>query len=339
MSAGPPRRAGRAALTARRRWLSAALAVVALSALPAVTWAQNYPVRPITLVVSFEPGGSTDLSARVVAHELTHLLGQQVVVENRVGAGGRIGTKAVALAKPDGYTLLWGSGSTLTAAPVLFADQGHVATLVPVSLGATQPFVFVTAPATGARTVAELVALAKRNPGAMNFASAGVGSSNHLLGEIFMAAAGAQFLHVPYKGSASAKEALLKGDAQLMDEAVSPLLPQLRSGQLVPLFVTGDVRDPLLPDVPTAQEVGLPDLTITGFFCLLAPAGTPADIVARLNTATREALAAPAVKEAFAKVGFIGTASTPAQLAERIAQGRSRYERIVRERGIRVEGS
>jgi len=173
----------------------------------------------------------------------------------------------------------------------------------------------------------------------MNFASAGVGSSNHLLGEIFMAAAGAQFLHVPYKGSASAKEALLKGDAQLMDEAVSPLLPQLRSGQLVPLFVTDEVRDPLLPDVPTAQEVGLPDLTITGFFGMLAPAGTPADIVARLNTATREALAAPAVKDAFAKVGFIGTASTPAQLAERIAQGRSRYERIVRERGIRVEGS
>jgi len=139
MSAGQPRRAGRAASTARRRWLAAVLAVGTSWVLPAVSWAQAYSVRPITLVVSFEPGGSTDLSARVVAQELTRLLGQQVVVENRVGAGGRIGTKSVALAKPDGYTLLWGSGSTLTAAPVLFADQGHVATLVPVSLGATQP--------------------------------------------------------------------------------------------------------------------------------------------------------------------------------------------------------
>lgn len=315
----------------------ALLAMVLGAAAPAR--AEAYPSRPITLVVSFEPGGSTDLSARVVAQELTRLLGQQVLVENRVGAGGRIGTKSVALARPDGYTLLWGSGSTLTAAPVLFADQAHVATLVPVSLGATQPFVFVTTPATGAKTVAELLALARRSPGAVNFASAGVGSSNHLLGEIFMASTNTQMLHVPYKGSASAKEALLKGEAQLMDEAVSPLLPQLRNGQLVPLFVTGDVRDPLLPEVPTAREVGLPDLTITGFFGLLAPAGTPADIVARLNTAIREALAAPAVKDAFAKVGFIGAASTPAQLAERIAQGRSRYERIVRERGIRVEGS
>lgn len=326
-------------MMARRRWLAAALALGACLLMPAAARAQAYPTRPITLVVSFEPGGSTDLSARVVAQELTRLLGQQVVVENRVGAGGRIGTKSVALAKPDGYTLLWGSGSTLTAAPALFADQGHVATLVPVSLGATQAFVFVTTPATGAKTVAELVTLAKRSPGAMNFASAGVGSSNHLLGEIFMAATGSQLTHVPYKGSASAKEALLKGDAQLMDEAVSPLLPQLRSGQLVPLFVTGEVRDPLLPEVPTAQEVSLPDLTITGFFGLLAPAGTPADVVGRLNVATKEALATAAVKEAFAKVGFIGTSSTPAQLAERIAQGRARYERIVKERGIRVEGS
>lgn len=323
--------------SARRR--SLIFAAAGAAGLPRLAHAQAYPSRPVTLVVSFEAGGSTDLSARVVAQELTRLLGQQVLVENRVGAGGRIGTKSVALARPDGYTLLWGSGSSLTAAPALFADQGHVATLVPVSLGATQPFVFVTTPAVGARSLADFLALARRSPGALNFASAGVGSSNHLLGEIFMAATGVQLAHVPYKGSASAKEALLKGDAQLMDEAVSPLLPQLRNGQLLPLFVTGDLRDPLLPEVPTAQEAGLPDLTITGFFGLLAPAGTPVDIVARLNTAVKEALAAPAVKEAFAKVGFIGMASTPSQLAERIAQGRARYERIVRERGIRVEGS
>lgn len=331
-----------------RRRLAAGLAGIAALAtlgsggllLPLAAQAQApaWPARPITLVVSFEPGGSTDLSARVVARELTRLLGQTVNVENRAGAGGRIGTRSVAQARPDGHTLLWGTGSSLTAAPALFADQGHVATLVPVSLGATQAFVFVTTPASGVRTVAEFVALARRKPGALNFASAGVGSSNHLLGEIFQAATGTTLTHVPYKGSASAKEALLKGDAQLMDEAIAPLLPQLRSGQLLPLFVSGEARDPLLPEVPTAREVGIGDLTITGFFGLLAPAGTPSEVVARLNAAMREALAAPAVKEAFAPLGFVGAASTPAELAERIAQGRARYERIIRERGIKAEG-
>lgn len=323
----------------RRRTVLTCAAGAAAVLSPWLAVAQSYPQRPVTLVVSFEPGGSTDLSARVVAQELTRLLGQTVVVDNRVGAGGRIGTRAVAMARPDGYTLLWGSGSNLTAAPVLFADQGHVGSLLPVSLGATQPFAFVTTPATGARTVAELVALARREPGRLNFASAGVGSSNHLLGEIFMAATGTAFTHVPYKGSSSAKEALLRGDAQLMDEAISPLLPQLRSGHLVPLFVTGDQRDPLLPEVPTAGEAGLPDLTITGFFALLAPAGTPPDVVARLNAAVKDAVAAPGVQQAFDKVGIRPAHSTPAQLAERIAQGRQRYERIVQQRNIRVEGS
>ena len=299
--------------------------------------AQPYPTRPLTLVVSFEPGGSTDISARVVAQELGRALEQQVLVENRAGAGGRIGTKSVALAKPDGYTLLWGSGSSLTAAPVLFADQGHVATLVPVSLGATQPFVFVTTPAVGVKSVAEFVALAKQRPMALNFASAGNGSSNHLLGEIFMASTGAQLTHIPYKGAASAREALIKGDAQLMDEAPSPLLGSMKSGQLVPLFVTGDARDPMLPDVPSAKELGLPDLVITGFFGLLAPAGTPQPIVDKLNAAMKAALATPAVKQAFDQLGFTAVHSTPGQMAERIAQGKANYERIVKARGIRAE--
>jgi tripartite-type tricarboxylate transporter receptor subunit TctC len=319
------------------RRLLAALACITLYAVAAPARAESYPSRPVTLVVSFEPGGSTDISARVVAQELGRRLGQQVVVENRAGAGGRIGTKSVAVAKGDGYTLLWGSGSSLTAAPVLFADQGHVATLVPVSLGATQPFVFVTTPAVGARTVAEFVALAKQRPQALNFASAGIGSSNHLLGEIFMAATGAQLTHIPYKGAASAREALIKGEAQLMDEVPSPLLGALKAGQLVPLFVTGESRDAMLPDVPSATEVGLPDLVITGFFGLLAPAGTPKPVVDALNAAMKAALAAEPVKQAFDKLGFTAAHSSPAQMADRIAQGKARYERIVRERGIRVE--
>ncbi|MEO8059323.1 MAG: tripartite tricarboxylate transporter substrate binding protein [Burkholderiales bacterium] len=300
-------------------------------------WAQSYPDRPITLIVSFEPGGSTDISARAVAQELSVVLKQSVVVENKTGAGGRIGTKAAALSKPDGYTLLWGSGSSLTAAPVLYADQGHVATLVPVSVGATQPFVFVVPPSLGVKTTAEFVAMAKKNPGKMNFASAGTGSSNHLLGEIFMSVTGAQLMHVPYRGAALAKDALFKGDGQLMTEATSPLIGALRAGQLQPLFITSDKRDAMFPDIPTAAEVGLPDLAIQGFFGLLAPAGTPPEIVDRLNRAMRQVLASPAVTQAFANLGFVAAYSTGAQMAERIAQGKARYAQIVAERHIKVE--
>ena len=298
--------------------------------------AQAYPSRPITLVVSFEPGSSTDISARAVAQELSVALGQPVIVDNKPGAGGRIGTKYAASAKADGYTLLWGSGSTLTAGPVLYPDQGHAASLAPVSLGATQPFVFVTTPATGAKTLAEFVALAKRRPGELNFASAGTGSSNHLLGEILMSVTGIQLVHVPYRGAASAKEGLLKGDAQLMDEVVSPLIGALRSNQLVPLFITGDTRDRLFPSIPTALEVGLPDLAITGFFGLLAPGGTPPEVLAKLNGAMKTALAAPAVSHAFDNLGFTAAYSTPEQMQARITQGKAIYQRVVSERKIKV---
>lgn len=315
---------------------SMALAAQAVWFAPAAH-AQAYPVKPISLVVSFAPGGSTDISARAVASELGKALGQTVVVENKVGAGGRVGTRHVAQAAPDGYTLLWGTGSSLSAAPVLYADQGYVATLLPVSLGATQPFVFTTNPATGAKNVAEFVALAKQRPGELNFASAGMGSSNHLLGEIFMASTGIRMTHVPYKGASAAMNAVMADEAQLMDEATSPILGALRSGQLVPLFVTSDVRDPMIPDVPTALEAGLPDMVITGYFGLLAPAGTPDEVVQKLNGAMKTALASPAIQQAFGNLGFTAAYSTPQQMADRISQVKSSYQRIVAERGIKVE--
>ncbi|MGJ7530604.1 Bug family tripartite tricarboxylate transporter substrate binding protein [Variovorax sp. GB1P17] len=316
--------------------MTALIASVAAIAAP-MAMAEPYPSRPITLIVSFEPGGSTDISARAVAQQLSLKLKQAVVVENKGGAGGRIGTKLAAFAKPDGYTLLWGSGSSLTAAPVLYADQEHVATLVPVSLGATQPFVFATSPSAGVKTTAEFIALAKRNPGTLNFASAGAGSSNHLMGEIFMAITGTQLMHVAYKGAAMAKDAVIKGEAQLMDEVTSPLIGALRAGQLVPLFMTGTARDAMFPEIPTAAEVGLPDLAIQGFFGLLAPSGTPPQIVAHLNEAMRASLEAPSVKAVFSNLGFGIAYSTPEQMAQRIAQGKARYAGIVKERQIRVD--
>ena len=320
----------------RRR---AALSLLAAACLlgGTVARADAWPSRPVTLIVSFEPGGSTDISARAVAQALSVELKQPVVVENRAGAGGRIGTKAAALARPDGYTLLWGSGSSLTAAPAIYPHQEHVATLVPVSLGATQAFVFVTNPGLGVRTVQEFVALAKREPGKLNFASAGAGSSNHLLGEIFLAATGAPVVHVPYKGAVMAKDAVIRGEAQLMDEVTSPLIGALRAGQLVPLFMTGERRDPAFPDIPTAAEAGLPEMTIQGFFGLLAPAGTSPEIVARLNAAMRAALTSEPVARTFGNLGFTTVYSTPEQMAARIAEGRATYDRIVKARQIRVD--
>jgi tripartite-type tricarboxylate transporter receptor subunit TctC len=291
----------------------------------------------VTLVVPFEAGGSTDVSARVVAKALSEVLGQPVIVLNQPGAGGRIGTRRVATAEPDGYALLWGSGSTLAVAPVLYPDQTYLTTLVPVSLGALQPFLFVTSPETGAGSIGDLVALARQKPGVLNFASAGVGSSNHLLGEIFMSATNTRFVHVPYKGATSARDAVIRGDAQLMDEVLAPLIAQIKTGQLVPLLITSDTREPTLPNVPTAKEAGFPDLSITGFFGLVAPPKTPPDVVATLNVAMKKALASPELRKSFATMSFDVGSGSSEDLAAIIARGRERYGRIVAERNIRVE--
>ena len=206
-----------------------------------------------------------------------------------------------------------------------------------MSLGALQPFVFVTSPATGVRSLSDLIAQARAKPDVLNFASAGIGSSNHLLGEILMAATGARFVHVPYKGSISARDAVIGGDAQLMDEVLAPLLAQIKSGQLVPLMVTSEARDPALPGVPTAKEAGLPDLAITGFFGLMAPPKASPEIVATLTAAMTKALASPELRKSFEAMSFdVGSGSTE-ELAALIARGRERYGRIVAERKISVD--
>lgn len=299
--------------------------------------AGGYPNRPITIIVAFEPGGSSDISARLVAQELTTILGQQVIIENRPGAGGRPGTRRLAEAAPDGYTLLWGSGSTLTVSPVLYADQKYVDSLTPISLGVTQPFIFVASTALGVTSVGDFVATAKQQPRKLNFASAGVGSSNHLLGEIFMASTDTQLTHVPYRGGASARDAVAKNEAQLMDEVLSPLVGSIQAHQLQPLFVTSETRHPLFPDVPTASEVGLPDLAIVGFFALLGPANLPPDIVGSLNAAMKKALASKDLRAALDLRGFDAAYSTPQDLAQLIAKGRKQYGDIVARRNIKID--
>lgn len=307
-----------------------------LSARAAVAGA--YPNRSITIIVAFEPGGSSDISARLVAQELTVILGQQVIIENRPGAGGRPGTRRLAEAAPDGYTLLWGSGSTLTVSPVLYADQKYVDILTPISLGVTQPFIFVASTAIGVKSVGDFVALAKQQPRKLNFASAGVGSSNHLLGEIFMASTDTQLTHVPYRGGASARDAVMKNEAQLMDEVLSPLVGSIQAHQVQPLFVTSETRHPLFPEVPTASEVGLPDLAIVGFFALLGPARLPPDIVGVLNAAMKKALESKELRASLElRGGFDAAYSTPEDLSRLIEKGRKQYGDIIARRNIKID--
>ncbi len=316
----------------------AALMAIGLGCALAISPASAaFPERPITLVVTFEAGGASDVSARVVAKALSEVLKQPVVVQNQPGAGGRIGTRRVAGAEPDGYTLLWGSGSTLTAAPALYPDDKYLGTLVPVGVGALQPFLFVTTPATGAKTIADLVALAKQKPGELNFASAGIGSSNHLLGEIFMSTTGTKFTHVPYKGAAPARDAMIRGDAQLMDEVIATLWPQISAGQLVPLLITSQARDPELPGVPTAAEAGLPDLAITGFFGIMAPPNMSPELLATLGDAMKKALQSAELRKSFSNMRLDVGSGSAQDLAALIARGRERYSKIVAERNIRVD--
>ncbi|MBR0843255.1 tripartite tricarboxylate transporter substrate binding protein [Bradyrhizobium liaoningense] len=314
------------------------LGLIVLSLFPGTAAATAaYPNRPITLIVAFEAGGSSDISARLLAQELTKLLGQQVLVENRPGAGGRPGTRRAADAAPDGYTLLWGSGSALTVSPLLYADQQYVRNFTPISLGVTQPFIFVSSTTIGAKTAQDVVALARQQPGKLNFASAGVGSSNHLLGEIFMASTSTEFEHVPYKGGASARDAVVRNEAQLMDEVLSPLIGSIRAGQLQPLFITSESRHPLFPDVPTAAEAGLPDLAIVGFFALLGPARLPSEIVQTLNEAMKQALGSASLRAALDANGFNAAYSTPADLQRLIEKGREQYGEIIARRNIKIE--
>lgn len=335
VAASRDHRSGQAVTWMRLLFLLGMIAF-SFSAKPSVA-AGAFPTRPITLIVAFEAGGSSDISARLIAQELTKILGQQVIVENRPGAGGRPGTRRLADAPPDGYTLLWGSGSTLTVAPLLYPDQQYVRNLTPICLGVTQPFIFASSTAIGAKTVQDVIALAKQQPGKLNFASTGVGSSNHLLGEIFMASTGTEFEHVPYKGGASARDSVVKNEAQLMNEVFSPLLGSIRAGQLQPLFITSGSRHPQFPSLPTAAEAGLPDLAIVGFFGLLGPARLPPEIVQTLNDAMKQALHSPSVRTALDAAGFDPAYSTPVDLERLIEKGRKQYGDIIARRNIKIQ--
>jgi tripartite-type tricarboxylate transporter receptor subunit TctC len=302
--------------------------------------AQVYPSHPVRLIVPFPAGGSADLIGRAAAKKMSEGLGQQVVVENRAGAGGTIGAVAVARSPADGYTLGLGTVSTLAMAPVVRANPPYdsLAAFTPVSLVASAPFILVVNASVPAKSLAELVALAKAKPGGLNFASIGDGTLQHFTGESFKSLAGVDIVHVPYKGVAPALVDLLAGQVQIgFDILASFQLQNLQSGRLRALAVLGPARVAQLPSVPTAAEAGLPGLAATAWFGLIAPKGTPAEVVARLNGEVRKAVASAELRDAIATQGLEPAADSPQEFAELIEKEMARWAQVVKTSGFKAE--
>ena len=315
------------------------LVAVLLFGFAPLAFAQPYPAKPIRVIVPFAPGGNVDITARLVAPGLQEALGQPVVVENKPGAGGTIGADAVAKAAPDGYTLLMGSNSTFSVAPSLYPKNPYnpLADFAPVAMIASAPFVLVVNPAVAARDARELVALAKASPGKLTMSSAGTGSSNHLVGEFFQEISGARFTHIPYKGSGQALTDLMGGQVNLHFDQITSAASHIQAGKLRALMVTARERVPMLPDVPTAAQAGYPAFEATNVTGLIAPAGTPREIVEKLNAAVQKVIAQPAIRAKFAEIGAQATGGTPEQFGAYIREDLAKWTRIVKEANVKVE--
>jgi tripartite-type tricarboxylate transporter receptor subunit TctC len=300
--------------------------------------AQDYPSRPVKIVVSYAPGGSNDVVARVIAPELQKELGQSFVVENRAGASGTIGADTVAKSPADGYTLFMGAGAHALA-PSLFKKLPYDITkdFAPISLAATSTYVLVLNPSVPATTVPELTALLKSKPGQLNYASAGKGTPLHLAAELFKSKTGTDIVHVPYGGDTPALNDLLAGTVQLAFMSVASTAPQIRAGKLRALAVTSASRSDALPDLPTLGELGIAGYDVGTWWGLLAPAGTPDAVVAKLNAAMRKAVALPQTKERFAPLGLDPRSDSPAEFAAFIKEEVARYAAIAKIAGIEPE--
>jgi tripartite-type tricarboxylate transporter receptor subunit TctC len=297
-----------------------------------------YPAKSIRLIVPFAPGGSNDIMARLIGQKLSEAFGQQVVADNRTGASGIIGTDIAAKAPPDGYTLLMMS-LTFAVNPSLYRKLPYDThnDLTPVTLVASAPLMLVVHPSVPAKSVQELVAYAKANPGKLNFGSGGPGTTPHLAGEMLKMMIGAQMTHVPYKGGGPALGDLMGGQIQLMLENIPSTLPLVKSGKLRALAVTALKRSPLVQDLPTLDEAGLKGYEIVGWNGLFVPTGTPRAIVSLLHTTTAKALAQPDLKERLATLGAEGVGSSPDEFKAFVQAEIRKWARVVKEAGLKVE--
>jgi tripartite-type tricarboxylate transporter receptor subunit TctC len=309
-----------------------------LFAVAQLACAQGYPSQPIRLIAPFPPGGSVDITARLIGEPLGAQLGTRIVIDNRSGASGNIGMEAAARAPADGYTIVLNTIPLVTN-QALFdkLTWDPVRDFTPIGMVATSPHVLVVPKHVAATSVAELIKLARERPGRLSYASAGVGTTFHICGEMFKDSTGTFILHVPYRGGGPALLDTLSGQVDLSFPTLSAALPHVKSGALRALAVTDSKRSPLLPDVPTLQEAGVKDFQFTQWLALLAPANTPQPVVARLNGALREALKTKDVREKFEAQAFVPFPSTPEEAGKFLAAEAARLSRVIKTRGITAD--
>jgi len=316
-------------------FLGRLLTGLTLLLLPALASAQDFPSKPIKLIVPFPPGGPNDIIARVVGQRMSELIKQPVVIDNRGGQGGVLGTDAVAKAASDGYTIGIVSASSLVINPTMEKVPYDVARdFAPVTLVTTVPEMLVVASNVAARDMGELVALARGQPGKLNFASAGVGGLPHLAGELFKLTARIDIVHVPYRGAAPAINDLLGQQVQMAFLDLPVILPHIKSGMLRPIALGAPKRAPTSPEVPTTAEVGMPDLLIENWYGMIAPAGTPANIVNLLNRATNEAMSDPQVAQKLADQGLTVAGDTPEHFRDYIGAETKKWAKVIKDAGI-----
>ena len=317
----------------------ALVAAVVMCSSGADALAQAYPTKPIRLVIGFAPGGAADIVARTVGEAMTRLLGQQIVVENRAGAGSSIAADNVAKSPPDGYSLLIASPSSISVNPALDPKLNYRASdLLPITKITASPVLIVVNPATGITSVKELIAAAKKSPGKLNYASAGTGSAPHFGAVLFRRVADIDLVHIPYKGGAPAVMSVVAGDTQVIFATPPSVLPMVRAGRLRALAVTSSERSPLMPDIPGMAEAGLPEYGISFWYGFFVPAGTPPDIVKKLFETITVAMQRPEVKATLAREGTEVTLSrSPEDFAAFLAEDVKLWERLAKESGATID--
>ena len=324
-----------------RKLLKRAAVLAALTALCAVsaspTQAQDYPTRPIRVLIAFPPGGPTDFVGRLIADKMSTLLGQRVYIENKPGANGTVGADNIAKADPDGYSLFLTTAGAVTISPHIIANIPYdsLRDFAPIAEVVTNTTVLVVSPKMAIKTAKELVALAEQKPGAISFASTGIGSTTHLAQVLLADAAGASFLHVPYRGAAPMLTDLLGGQVQVVAADLTVLMSQIEAGTVVPIGAAADRRNQNIPDVPTLAEQGYPNTDASNWYALLAPAKTPTALIKKLNDAVNVALDDPDIRGKIVKSGAVPVGGTPEALGKFMRAEYDKWGRVVRDHGIK----
>lgn len=314
------------------------LAACAVSAVPAL--AQSWPAKPIRWISPFAPGGGADFTSRAIAQKLGPALGQQVLIDNRGGAGGMVGVDLAAKSAPDGYTLVLGTIGPIAINPSLYSKMAYdpIRDLAPISQAAVAINVLVVHPSLPVRSVRDLIALAKARPGELNYGSSGPGAADHLAGELFNTLAGVKLVHIPYKGGAPAMLDLVSGNVQLIFSTVSTARAMIEAKKIRPIAIAGSRRFELMPDLPTVAEAGLPGFATDNWYGVFAPAGTPAPIIERLHAEVVKALAAADLKKQLLGLGIVATSSaSPSAFTSYIAAETAKWAKVVRAAGIKAE--